>query len=260
MTHPTSNPTEETLDSPAESKDHLRFVLVHGSWHDGRCWDQTATLLESSGHEVHSLTLPGNGTLSDPSVTMEQTAAAVVDLIRNNDLHDVVIVGHSFGGAVVQLAALQVPDRLRRIVFYNAYVLENGASIFSYVPPSVGGALAGAANADGTMALPYGFWRDHLINDADTATAQAAYEFLCPEPLARSSQPVDLTGFDELPVPRSYLYAYEDNVYPAAEFTWHPGMSQRLGDFRLVVVPGGHELMFSAPSVLAEGLVASARD
>jgi hypothetical protein len=56
------------------------------------------------------------------------------------------------------------------------------------------------------------------------------------------------------------VYAYGDNVFPAAEFSWHPGMSQRLGDFRLVVIPGGHELMFSDPKALARGLVTAGQD
>jgi pimeloyl-ACP methyl ester carboxylesterase len=238
----------------------MRFVLVHGSWQDGRSWDRVAALLEAEGHEVHAPTLPGNGSRTDPGVTMAETAAAIVELIEGEDLHDVVLVGHSFGGAVVQLVALRVPDRLVRIVFFNAYVVENRTSVFSSVPASAAGAFGSLASADGTLTLPYPFWRDHLMNDADGPTALAAYEMTSPEPLARSAEPLDLTGFDALPVPRSYLYASSDNVFPAAEFTWHPGESRRLGDFRLTVVPGGHELMFSDPATLAQGLVASARD
>lgn len=238
----------------------MRFLLVHGSWQDERCWSEVAARLRADGHDVHTLTLPGNGERADPGVTMAATAGAVVDLLREEDLRDVVLVGHSFGGAVIQLAALQEPSRLARLVFYNAYVIENGRSVFSYVPESVAGAFGALAAPDGTLTLPYGYFRDHLLNDADGDTARRAYELTSPEPLARSGEELDLTGFDELPVPRSYLYATGDNVFPAAEFSWHPGMSQRLGDFRLVQVPGGHELMFSDPDALADALVASARE
>ena len=238
----------------------MRFVLVHGSWHDERCWKAVRGHLEAEGHEVHTLTLPGNGDRAKPSVTMAETAGAVADLIEGQDLRDVVLVGHSFGGAVVQLAALRVPARLKRLVFYNAYVIENGRSVFSYVPASMAGAFQALASPDGTLTLPFAFFRDHLMNDADLATARAAYALTSPEPLARSSEPLDLAGFAQLPVPRSYLYAYGDNVFPAAEFSWHPGMSQRLGDFRLVVIPGGHELMFSDPKALGRGLVTAGQD
>lgn len=238
----------------------MRFVLIHGSWQDERCWNAVRAWLESGGHEVHTLTLPGNGEKANPSVTMKETVQAVVDLIEGRGLSDVILVGHSFGGAVVQLAALRVPGRLRRLVFYNAYVIEHGRSVFSYVPGSVAGAFQALASPDGTLTLPFGFFREHLMNDADLATARAAYALTSPEPLARSAEPLDLTRFDALPVARSYLYAFGDNVFPAAEFTWHPGMSRRLGDFRLVMIPGGHELMFSGPEALSRGLVTAGQD
>ena len=238
----------------------MRFVLVHGSWHDERCWSAVRGHLESEGHEVHTLTLPGNGEKAKPSITMAETAGAVVDLIKGRGLRDVVLVGHSFGGSVVQFAAPRVAERLERLVFYNAYIIENGRSVFSYVPASVAGAFQSLASPDGTLTLPFEFFRDHLMNDADLATARSAYALTSPEPLARSAETLDLTGFYALKVPRSYLYAYGDNVFPAAEFSWHPGMSQRLGDFRLVVIPGGHELMFSDPKALARGLVTAGQD
>lgn len=238
----------------------MRFVLVHGSWQDERCWSAVRSHLESEGHEVHTLTLPGNGEKANPFVTMAETSRAVVDLIEGRGLRDVILVGHSFGGAVVQLAALRVADRLKRLVFYNAYVIENGRSVFSYVPASMAGAFQSLASPDGTLTLPFEFFRDHLMNDADLVTARAAYALTSPEPLARSGELLDLTGFNELRVPRSYLYAFGDNVFPAPEFSWHPGMSQRLGDFRLVVIPGGHELMFSDPKSLSRGLVTAGQD
>jgi pimeloyl-ACP methyl ester carboxylesterase len=238
----------------------MRFVLVHGSWQDERCWSAVRGHLEAEGHEVHTLTLPGNGAKANPAVTMTQTAGAVAELIESRNLRDVILVGHSFGGAVVQVAALKVAERLKRLVFYNAYVIENGRSVFSYVPASLAGAFQALASPDRTLTLPFEFFRDHFMNDADLPTAKAAYELTSPEPLGRSAETLDLTGFRELRVPKSYLYAYGDNVFPAAEFTWHPGMSQRLGDFRLVVIPGGHELMFSDPKALARGLVTASQD
>ncbi|TXK17458.1 alpha/beta fold hydrolase [Homoserinibacter sp. GY 40078] len=238
----------------------MRFVLIHGSWHDGSGWDGVRAALERDGHEVHTPTLPGNGAGGDPTVTMSETVQAVVDLFENLDLRDVVLVGHSFGGAVVQLAALRVADRLRRMVFHNAYVIADGQAVFSYVPESIAGAFTALASPDGTLSLPYAYFRDHLINDADAETATAAFAQMSPEPLGRSAEPLDLAGFAELPVPRSYLYATDDNVFPAHEFSWHPGMSQRLGDFRLVQLPGSHELLFSDPEALAVGIVAAGRD
>lgn len=240
----------------------MRFVLVHGSWHDGGCWDGVRQHLEAAGHEVHAPTLPGNGADADRAVTMTQVVDAVVELLEAADLRDVVLVGHSFGGAVVQQVALRVPQRLRRLVFHNAYVVRDGGAVFDDVPASVAPAFQALAEAagDGTVSLPFDFFRDAFCNDADLATAQAAHARMTPEPLARSTEPLPLAGFVELPVPRSYLHAVDDNVFPAQEFSWHPGMSSRLGTFRLVQMHGSHEVLFTDPDGLAGKLVEAGRD
>ncbi|HRW19470.1 MAG TPA: alpha/beta fold hydrolase [Dermatophilaceae bacterium] len=236
----------------------MRFVLVHGSWHDERCWDAVIARLADAGHDATAITLPGNGFRQDPGTTMADAAAAVAEHIRDLDLHEVVLVGHSFGGAVVQLAAEQVADRLARIVFYNAYVVEPGRSVLSYVPASAGQAFAALAAPDGTLELPFEFVREHLLADADDDTARAAYAMLSPEPLGRSGEVLDLTRFAELTVPMSYVHATDDKVFPPEELTWHPGMSGHLRSVEVFELPGGHELMFSDPAALADVLVRAA--
>ncbi|MDG4768095.1 alpha/beta hydrolase [Solwaraspora sp. WMMD406] len=235
----------------------MRFVLIHGSWHDGSCWDGVRRHLEAAGHEVYAPTLPGNGAGGDPTVTMARTVGSVVDLLTDKDLHDVVLVGHSFGGAVVQAVAVAVPQRLARLVFHNAYVLGDGDTVLQHLPPSAAAAFGSLATADGTLMLPYEAFRATFIQDADEATARAAYARLTPEPLGRSGEPLPLPGFTELPVPRSYVYATDDIAFPVEEFTWHPGQSARLGQFRLVELPGSHEVLFSDPAALARALGAA---
>jgi hypothetical protein len=70
-----------------------------------------------------------------------------------------------------------------------------------------------------------------------------------------------LKQFYSLPIPKSYLYCTEDNVLPQGEqWGWHPRMSNRLGLFRLVQMPGSHEVMFSNPIGLAEKIIVAGRD
>lgn len=237
----------------------MRFVLVHGSWQDGRCWSKVISALEKDGHVASALTLPGNGDLADPSATMAAAAEAVADHIRSAGAMDVVLVGHSFGGAVAQLAAQLVPEHLRRVVFYNAYVIEDGRSVFSYVPAAAAAAFGSLAAPDGTLALPYGWARDHLFNDAAGDVARAAFAEFCPEPLGRSGEELDLSRFAAAGLPASYIHATGDNVFGDAAF-WHPGQSSHLADFRLVSIPGGHELMYSDPPALARALVLAGDD
>lgn len=239
----------------------MQFVLIHGSWHDGTCWDAVRDELTAAGHEVWAPTLPGNGDDLRPDVTLDETVAFVVDGLVARDLRDVVLVGHSYGGVIVQKVSEAASDRLRRLVFHNAYVLADGQTVFDHIPePSAAAFQALAEQAgDGTVSLPFEVFRDGFINDADLETARAAFARLGPEPLARAATPVALAHFDAVPVPRSYLFATEDNVFPVP-FSWHPGQSSRLGPFRLVQMHGSHEVLFSDPAGLAAKLVEAGRD
>jgi pimeloyl-ACP methyl ester carboxylesterase len=237
----------------------VNFVLVHGSWHVGSCWSQVRSVLEADGHQTMAPTLPGNGPGADAAVTFAQTSAAVVSAVRDTGWQQVVLVGHSFGGAVIQQVALQIPDLIGRLVFFNAYAVADGAAVFDYVPASSAEAFMALAK-DGTVMLPFEVFREAFINDADIDTARDAYAQLSPEPLARASEPLDLAGWDTLAVPRSVLHATDDNVFPATEFSWHPGMSQRVAPFRLVQMHGSHEVLFSDPAATARKLVEAGRD
>ena len=239
----------------------MQFVLIHGSWHDGSSWDGVRERLEADGHAVWAPTLPGNGDDLRADVTLDETLTAVVDGLVERDLTDVVLVGHSFGGVVVQKVAEAAPERLRRLVFHNAYVLDDGQTVFDHIPAPSAEAFQALAEAagDGTVSLPFEVFRDGFINDADLDTARAAFAKLGPEPLARAAEPVKLPTFATVPVPRSVLFATEDNVFPAP-FSWHPGQSSRLGPSRLVQMHGSHEVLFSNPAGLAAKLVEAGRD
>lgn len=240
----------------------MNLVLVHGSWHDGRCWDAVADRLRGAGHTVSTPTLAGNGDGLRPDVTMAETVDQLVGELVDGDQHDIVLVGHSFGGVVIQHVAERIPERIRRLVFHNAYVLTDGETVFDHIPAASAAAFQALAEAagDGTVSLPFEVFRDGFINDADLDVAHAAFAQLGPEPLARAAEPADLPTFATLPIPRSCLHAMDDNVFPATEFSWHPALSARLGPFRLVQMHGSHEVMFSDPGGLADKLVEAGRD
>lgn len=240
----------------------MDFVLIHGSWHDGTCWDGVAGHLQASGHTVLAPTLPGSGDAVRPEVTMDETVDAVVAAIAEADLSDAVLVGHSFGGVVVQKVAEVVPQRLRRLVFHNAYVLADGETVFDHIPEESAAAFQALAEAagDGTVPLPFEVFHAGFMNDVSEESARAVHRKLSPEPLARAAEPVRLQTFGDLGLPTSYLYATDDAVFPPP-FSWHPGQSQRLGpDARIVTMAGSHEVLFSDPGALAEKLIEAAAD
>src|SRR5947208_6735744 len=114
------------------------FVLVHGSWHDGAAWQTTIQHLEREGHKAFAPTIAGHGKRVQKNVNHAQCTKSIVDYIVDNSLNDIVLLGHSFGGTIISKVAETVPERTRRLVFLNAFVLQDGNSLNDEVPtPSV---------------------------------------------------------------------------------------------------------------------------
>ncbi|MBC3191153.1 alpha/beta hydrolase [Pseudonocardia sp. C8] len=238
------------------------YVLVHGSWHDGALWGPVADALRGHGHTVHTPTVAGHGAGVDKAVDHDDCVRSITGYLVENELTDVVLLGHSFGGTVIARVAEEVPDRLRRLVFWNAFVPRPGHSLLDECPPhyrELFRSLA-AASDDNTVTLPFPIWREAFIQDADLELAESTYAMLSPEPFRPFDDPLDLTRFYELELPKSYINATEDTALPPGEWGWHPRMSSRLGAYRLVQLPGSHEVMFTAPELLARKIVEAGRD
>jgi pimeloyl-ACP methyl ester carboxylesterase len=106
-----------------------RYVLVHGSWHDGTSWADVTSHLEELGHDVHSPTMAGHGPGVPRAVSHDDCVNSVVDYVHEQGLTDFVLVGHSFGGSEIARTAERLPDRIRRLVFWNAFVPASGTSV-----------------------------------------------------------------------------------------------------------------------------------
>ena len=114
------------------------FVLVHGAWHYGSCWEIVTKSLESLGHRVFTPTVAGHGRDVSKNVDHAEMTDSVVDYLLENELTDIVLVGHSLGGTVISKVAEYVLDRIRRLVFYSAFVLEDGQSVRENFPRATG--------------------------------------------------------------------------------------------------------------------------
>src|SRR5260221_7032991 len=115
------------------------FVLVHGAWHGSWGWKRVRKALQARGHEVFTPTLTGVGERShllSRHVNLDTHIDDVVNLIRWEELSDVVLCGHSYGGCVISGVADRVPDRIGALVYLDAFVLEDGQSLHDTLPPS----------------------------------------------------------------------------------------------------------------------------
>jgi pimeloyl-ACP methyl ester carboxylesterase len=246
----------------ARSHPMSTFVLVHGAWHDGSAWKAVIQHLEARGHQAFAPTIAGHGKGVNKTVNHAQCTQSIVDYIVDKDLTDIVLLGHSFGGTIIAKVAEAVSDRIRRLIFLNAFVLNDGESLIDNIPPqtqALSDKLARESN-DRTMVMPFEIWRETCINDADLDLARSSYAQLSPEPYQPFIDKLDLKQFYSLSIPKSYLYCTEDTALPQGEWGWHPRMSSRLGQFRFVQMPGSHEVLFSNPVGLAEKIIVAGRD
>jgi len=238
------------------------FVLVHGAWHDGSAWDPTVRHLESRGHRAFAPTMAGHGKSPARNVNHAQCTESIVRSIVDRSLRDVVLVGHSFGGTVICKVAEAIPERIKRLVFLNAFVLKDGNSLMDESPPHYVELFERLAkeSADYTVMIPFPIWRESFVNDADIETAKWTYAQLSPEPYQPCKDKLDLKKFYSLQTPRSFINCTEDIALPPGEWGWHPKMSSRLGLHRLVQMPGSHEVIYTNPSALAEKIWEAGRD
>jgi pimeloyl-ACP methyl ester carboxylesterase len=115
------------------------YVLVPGAWLGKWAWERVAPLLESQGHQVLPLTLPGLADRASeltPSTGLLAHVADVTGALRRHDLREVVLVGHSYAGAVVGAVARRIPERIGAQVYLDTMPLEEGACLLDTFDPA----------------------------------------------------------------------------------------------------------------------------
>ena len=113
------------------------YVLVHGAWGGGWYWKKLLPLLHAQGHEVYAATLTGLGErvhLANPEIGLGTHVHDVVNLLAYEDLSDVILVGHSYGGMVITGVADCVPERIAHLAYLDAFVPEQGQSLVDLIP------------------------------------------------------------------------------------------------------------------------------
>ncbi|MFJ5789449.1 alpha/beta fold hydrolase [Lysinibacillus sp. NPDC093197] len=258
------NCAHEANASTYSHAQRLMFVLVHGSWADAHFWDGVAAILRSRGHVVYTPEYAGHGNDPNKNVTHAMITKTVVDFIKQLNIRNFILVGHSFGGTVIQKVAEQIPDRIKRLVFWDAFVLQDGESVADAFPPQMrqGFEQLRIASNDDTIMLPFPLFRDSFVNTATLQEAKRMYAVITPEPAKPLFEKLDLKAFYTLSIPKSYVYFYQDNALPQGEgYGWHPNMSRRLGQFRLIVGDGDHFTdTRTRPAMLAQKFYEAGRD
>ena len=232
------------------------FVPVHGGGHGGWCWQWCAAALRARGHEVFVPTLTGFGERSHLSAPdFETFVTDVVNVIEFEDLHDVVLVGHSMGGVVTPRVAEAVPDRVATVIWLTAAVCDDGASLLETIPQSPWIAAAVTIGADGTAHTDVERVLEASIHDGTDAQKAFVRERHRPYPPHALVEPGRLSAFLALDIPSAYVFATLDRtVEPYVQ----EQLASRLPGCRTASVAGGHDCMVTQPEATADALIAVA--
>jgi pimeloyl-ACP methyl ester carboxylesterase len=243
------------------------YVLVPGAWLGGWAWEPVTRRLQAQGHDVHPVTFTGLGErshLASPEVDLDTYIADVVDLVESEDLHDVVLVGHSYGGHVVTAVADRIPDRISLLAFLDAGPSPDEAAFLDLQPPAARELIERLAEEAGEgWRIPLPTWeelegvmgasleglgqeeRDHM---RARATAQ---------PLRTWTQPVSLKNPAREGLPKLLIICSIPLVQVRQMIaSGHPWFAALAGpEWSFLELPTGHWPMFSVPDSLASLLL-----
>ena len=238
--------------SALKQDDPRTYVLVHGAWHGGWCWKRVRHILEAAGHRVYTPTQTGLGERSHllgPGITLDTFVQDICNVLVWEDLREVILVGHSFGGIAITGAADRERDRIAHLVYLDALVLQNGHSPFSVVGEEIA-----ATRREQAVKASGGTWMPvpdpsafGVVDPQDAAWLRAR---CTPHPILTYEDRLVLEGPVGAGLPVTYI---------AVTPPYQPGQASRAfaraqPDWIYLEIEAGHDAMVTSPGPLAEAL------
>jgi len=219
----------------------------------GWCWKKVTPDLRQAGHDIYTPTLTGLGErshLAHPDIGLNLHVRDIVNVLRFEDLQNVILVGHSWGGMVITGVAEEVPERIARLVYLDAFTPEDGQSVFDINP----------VQAERWRAMQVGgyfpgkFDLGHWWSITDPGDVAWVTERLVPMPMKTHEDKIALPEHHASRLPRSYIFCTEGRRAFAkmAELA-------RSDNWDYHELPTGHAPMVTLPKELADVLLATAK-
>jgi pimeloyl-ACP methyl ester carboxylesterase len=225
------------------------FVVAHGAWSAGWAWKKMHPLLRARGHRLVTPTYTGLGErahLADPDVDLNTHIEDIIGVLHAEDLEDVVLVGHSYGGMVATGVADRAPERLAQLVYLDAFVPRNGEALLDLVSAEARDDMRKAAGESGEG------WRippNPLPPDTDQIDVSWIMPRRVMQPLETFEQPISLTGAGDL-LPRTYIYC--TRPAPGDVFRQFAERARSEPRWRSLEIDASHSPHVTAPQALAD--------
>lgn len=229
------------------------YVLVHGAYHGGWCWAQTADRLRDAGHRVFTPTLTGMGErahLLSIRPKLETWIEDIAQVFRYEDVSDAILVGHSFAGSIVSAMADRMPQYLRRIVYLDAMLLQSGQSPKDVSPPGVIETYQARARDAGGLAVPPNPPEHYGVTDPRMAAWFRTK--LTPHPIQTYLDRLELTHPLGNSVPATYI-ACSAPFFQTTRAS--RGLARAMPGWVYLEIPTAHNAMTLAPDLLADMLL-----
>jgi pimeloyl-ACP methyl ester carboxylesterase len=231
------------------------YVLIHGGGHGGWCYQRVARILRTTGHDVFTPTMTGLGERShllSADVDLDTHITDITAVLHYEDLRDVILVGHSYGGMVITGAADRVADRVGQLVYLDAANPLNGQSLVDVAGPMMQVARSYGRVVDGVELVLFpapGAELFYGVTDPDDVAWMA--ERLTPHPWKCFEQPLRLSNEAALwSIPQSHIICTSTLATRDPELMGRARAAGRLWD-----IDTGHDLMITEPETVADVLL-----
>lgn len=228
------------------------YVLVHGAWHGGWCWQRVTPLLRAAGHEVYTPTLTGLGERShlvNADVDLNTHVQDVVNVLKFEGLKNVILVGHSYGGMVVTGVTEPAANSLQHIVYLDAFVPRDGQALMDLVAPQFREEMRQQARANGGLSPHFPVEQYGVFAEADVQWVKPR---LVPHPFKTLTTPVTLMNPASLALPKTYIYCNDPAM---GFFEAFAERTRRENGWRYRELATGHDAMVTMPRELTDLLL-----
>ena len=227
------------------------YVLIHGAFHGGCCWDKVARIIRESGHRVEAPDLPGHGKDRTPiqEVTLQLCVEKVCGILDAQS-EPVILVGHSMGGIVISQVAEYRHTKIKTLVYLAAVLLPSGESLKQMMEE--GRHSVNVSDDESSITFKHELAAEQFYDDCSTEDISRAKSLLGPESTVLLKTPIKISEENFGQVPRVYIETLFDKAVPPAA---QKKMQTALPCQKVISVETSHSPFLSAPEMLAAILI-----